>query len=426
MLLPLAKVLLINTGAGASSDSCPVGIAVIAAVLERDGFTVKVADLPAGDNLDEMFNVFNPECVGLTATTQAAPEAYAIADLVRKQGVYTVIGGVHAGIMPQEALEHADCVVQGEGELVISDIFKNRMRGICIGKPVRNLDDSPMPAYHLLNMPYYTSLLQRVWMCFAAIAPSNYKIGTMLTSRGCPWDCSFCHNSFKTLPYRFNSTERVMAEIKVLTDTYGINALFFVEDNFFANQKRLKEICECLKRERYDLVWGANSRVNNVNRDILQLVKSVGCKQVTFGWESASQRILDILNKRTTVDMNYKSITLCDEAGINSAGTVMVGNPTETEEDLAITRRFINDSPIAGGVGVCLTTPYPGTKLWDWCLEQKLIPPTPNYQELDFHHIPVNMSAVPSPRLIEIFNDFVSIAVTKYRSMQAVRNRRFA
>ncbi len=418
------KIALVNPNLHASTDSPPIGLVVLAAVLERDGFEVQVVDFAAGDKVDKL-NHFAPDAVGITGTTQMVNYAYRIADECRKNGIFTVVGGVHASLFPQEALQHADCVVTGEGERVISDVFKHRYRGVRIGKPLVNLDDAPMPAYHLLNMDYYTSLLSRVQMSFAMIGPPTSKLGTMLTSRGCQMNCLFCYNSYRTLPFRFNSTKRVMEEMKLLCDTYHIDALFFVEDNFFANRKRLLEVCDCMKREHIDLAWGGNSRVNNIDQKVLSAARDVGCNQVTFGWESGSQHILDILKKHTTVEQNIASVKLCNENNINASGTVMLGNPTETDADIAETAQFISTNDITGGIGVCLTTPYPGTGLWRWCEMRGLLPRQVDFSVFDFHHVPVNMSAVSSVRLQGWFNTLYQIVMQKFRESKVERERRW-
>jgi radical SAM superfamily enzyme YgiQ (UPF0313 family) len=287
------------------------------------------------------------------------------------------------------------------------------------------MDVLPMPAYHLLNMSYYISFLRRVKMSFAAITSEGRNFGCILSSRGCPWDCAFCHNSYKELPHRSQSPSKVINEMKFLYDEYGVRAIFFIEDNLFANHKRLIEISRLIiEYFKDDIVWGANSRVDNINLDVLNIVKKANCKQVTFGWESGSQRILDVLNKRTKVELNYKSVELCNKVGLNAGGTVMINNPGETEEDIRLTQRFIDKSYITGGIGVCMTTPYPGTKLWDYCINNKLIRNDLKWEEFDFHHIPINMTKLDNDSLMRIYNETVEIAIRKFSETMMDRESR--
>ncbi len=420
----LNKIALVNPNVQAATDSPPTGLAILASVLLRDGFEVEIVDFASGDRIDKLTR-FEPDVVGVTGTTQMMNYAYQIVDLCKHNNIFTIIGGVHASLFPQEALPHADAVVVGEGEQVISDVCANHRTGIVQGKPLMNLDDAPIPAYHLLNMDYYNTLPSRVEMSFAMICPKTSRLGTMLTSRGCSNECLFCHNSFRTLPFRFNSTKRVMEEMKLLIDDYHIDALFFVEDNYFANRKRLLEICTEMKKEKIDLAWGGNSRVNNIDQTVLSTVRSIGCNQVTFGWESGSQRILDILNKHATVEQNVKSVQLCNENNINASGTVMVGNPTETDSDIAETAQFISTNNITGGIGVCLTTPYPGTGLWAWCESRGLLPRKIDYSVFDFHHVPVNMTDVSTVRLQQWFQVLYQIVMQKFHDGKGERERRW-
>jgi len=420
------KICLINPGIQKSSEAPPINLGILASILENEGHEVKIIDRLIGQDFEYILNRFSPDICGLTGTTPVISDSYRCSDYCRKLGIFTIIGGKHSSILPEEALKHSDCVVVGEGEEVILDIIKNRKKGIIQGIPVKNLDDVPLPAYHLIDMKYYMSHIQRNPMSFASIAPAWYRLGCILTSRGCPFNCSFCHNSFRTLPYRFSSPSKVIDEIKLLKEKYKMNALFFVEDNLFANHKRIKEICHLLKEEKLyeEMVWGANARVDSINLDILNLVYQFNCKQVTFGWESGSQRILDILNKRTTVEKNYESIDLCNKIGINASGTVMIGNPTEIEKDLELTKKFIESSYITGGIGICITTPYPGTKIWEWCKQTNRIPENFNWDNFDFHHVPIKMHNVEDKIFEKYYTDLVNIAINKfYETFQDRRSR---
>lgn len=190
------------------------------------------------------------------------------------------------------------------------------------------------------------------------------------------------------MPYRFHNVERVIAEIEDLKRTYGIRALFFIEDNLFVNKKRLRAIFEMMKGKNIGIPWGANSRVDHVNLEILDAAKKSGCRQITFGFESGSQRILDILNKKTTVEQNRRAIELCNTVGIIPQGTVIIGNPTETLEELRQTHEFVAHSEIES-VGICIATAFPGTQLWKWCEDRGRIPKTLDWSDFNYHNTPI-------------------------------------
>jgi radical SAM superfamily enzyme YgiQ (UPF0313 family) len=151
-----------------------------------------------------------------------------------------------------------------------------------------------------------------------------------------------------------------------------------------------------------DMPWGGNSRVDNIDGEILALAREAGCRQITFGFESGSQRTLDILKKKTTVEQNKQAIRLCNEAGIIPQGTFIVGSPGETLEDVRLTVKFIEESGIESA-GICIATPYPGTQLWDWAVENNLMPESYTWSDFDYLNTPINLSPeIPKQELLKI------------------------
>lgn len=371
----MTKIALVSPGKNEEfSVNEPLNLGYIASFLEYSGHEVIIADQLAGQEIHKKIKKFNPEFVGITATTPVINEAYKISEWCKQKGFKTVIGGVHASILPEEASKHCDLVVKGEGELAMMEILERDVdSGIIEGNYIKNLDDIPPPARHLIDMEFYMGAADRFPGTYLSFIPPKTKVASVLTSRGCPYSCAFCHNSWKGMPFRFNSPERVIEELRSLKSNYKVGAVFFIEDNFFVSKKRVEKICTLLKEEDLDIIWAANARVNNVNREILNSVKKVGCRQITFGFESGSQRILDVLNKGIKVGQSVKAIKLCKEAGLSVNGTIMIGNPTETVEDIKMTQKFIKENDI-DGVGVCFTTPFPGTKLWQMAQAGGLLP----------------------------------------------------
>lgn len=409
------KVALVNPGRRHEyAMTPPVNLGILASYLEKNDVEVKIIDELSGDNVGKELVDFNPDLVGLTGTTPLIEQTYRDADTSRELGFKTVIGGIHASILPEEAIKHADTVLVGEGEESLYSLTQRFEKGIKKGGWVKSLDDIPIPSWHLINMNFYLKVRQRTPMSFLSFAPKEHLTGVLLTSRGCPYDCIFCHNSFKDKPFRFNSPERVVKEIELLQQSYNVESIFFIEDNFFCIKERVKKICKLIKSRGIELVWGANSRVDNIDEETLRMAKEAGCRQVTFGWESGSQKILDILNKKTTVEQNYKSVELCNKVGILANGTVMLGNPYETEEDLILTQKFMKEAKIDGGIGVCITTPYPGTALWSWCKDNNKIPAKFWWSDFDYHKVPIKIIDLPLGRFLEIIEETIEIAIDKY------------
>ncbi len=414
----MPKVALINPGKDDRyAVTEPLNLGFIASYLEKNGVEVAIIDELAGQNARKEIEKWRPDIVGVTATTPFIADAYRITEMCRKMGILTVIGGVHVSILPEEALKHADIVVKGEGEVAMLDIIRENIRSGVVSRPyIKNIDDVPPPARHLMQMDFYLHARDRLpdshLFCFI---PPHAKIASILTSRGCPFSCIFCHNSWRDVPWRFNSPERVIFEIEQLIKIYDIEVLVFIEDNFFANRSRVQKICNLLKEKGINIIWAANARVDNIDLEILKIAKDAGCREVIFGFESGSQRILNVLNKKTTVEQNKRAIELCNKVGLIPAGTVMIGNPTETIEDIRATQQFLREADIKiKSVGVSITTPFPGTELWNWCKERKLIPLSFKWSDFTFNRVAIPACDTIPPREIKrLFAETVDIASEK-------------
>lgn len=365
------KVILVNPGRNVEfATSEPLNLESIGSYLRLGGIEVRIVDELAGQNVRREVLRYKPDVVGITATTPLAPDAYRIGDMCRKMGFRVVMGGVHATLLPEEALQHADVVVKGEGEAALFFIVDNNIdSGIVNGTTLPDLDDVPPFDKSGLEMDFYFRLPET----YEPFIPTGTRTATMLTQRGCGYHCIFCHNSWRDVKYRCNSAERVVVEIQSLIKRYGIKAVYFLDDNLFMNRPRLRKICELLLQSGTRIIWVANSRVDNLDLETLKLARQSGCRQVQFGFESGSQRMLDFLNKKTTVQQNAKAIELCHQAGLLAQGTFMIGCPTETIEDVRMTQQFIKENN-PDSVGICLCTPFPGTGIWDWCKAHGLLP----------------------------------------------------
>ena len=399
------KVVLVNPGKNKPWASIlpPMNLGYIASFLEKHGVETYIVDELAGQDIKKAFDTIQPDIVGITATTALASDAYTVAKVSRKYGFTTVMGGVHASFLTEEVLNHVDIVVKGEGEQAMLDIVRGNRSRVITAPYIKNLDKIPPPAWHLMDMEFYLSASDRFKGVHIDYVSPNNKLGSLMTIRGCPYSCIFCCNSWRNIPIRFNSPERVLDEIKLLIEQYGIQALYFAEDDFFMSKSRLKNICRLMHENNINLKWGCQARSNSVDLETLTMAKEAGCCQVQFGFESGSQRILDILkNKTTKVEKNAQAVKLCKQAGIHSFATFMLGNPTETVEDLQATFDFIKNNHI-DRVGVLVTTPFPGTKLWQWCEEHDLIPENIDYSTCITSNVSIPCCDTISPKVVNKF-----------------------
>lgn len=374
----MTDVALVNPGLKVTGPQPPLNLGYIAGYLKRQNIEVVIIDERAGEKCENRLEKICPRIVGVTAVTSTVDRAYQIGDYVGKNlDALTVLGGVHASAMPKEGLEHFDKVVVGEGERAMLDIAKGRCPERIVSRPfVKNIDEIPPPARHLIDMNFYLSLEANMG------ERNTSNVGTLITSRGCPYRCIFCYNNWRNTPVRYHSSERVAEELDQLAEVYAAKAFYFHDDTFTANKKRVQKICELMIGNGLsEFPWSAWTRADLVDLEMLKMMKKAGCAKLEFGFESGSQRVLDVLKKGTTVEQNTRAIKLCKEAGIWVAGAFMIGNPSETLEEIRMTERFIEESNL-DEFHVSITTPFPGTELWGWAKERGLISEPVDYSSL--------------------------------------------
>lgn len=379
------KVVLVNPAedSAASQVICPpFGIGMLASYLEKHGIKVYFLDEQTGIKIEKSIKEIRPDIVGITATTPVVPRAYEIAKFTKTIGVLTVMGGKHVSALPQEAINFCDIVVVGEGERAMLEIIKGRRDKIIYGKDyLKEIDEVPSP-WHFFDMEFYSKGRDRSPRSNLYFLPAHTRIGSLFTSRGCPFNCIFCYNSWKEAPVRYQSAKRVLADIDILVKKYKITGLYYMDDNFFFPPKRFVEICEGMIKKKYNLLWGCQSRADSLTLEMLKLGHKAGLRSILFGFESGSQRILTMLKgKGPTIEKNCEAIRLCWEAGVGPLGSFMVGSPTETVDDLERTLSFIRSHKF-DHVGIHITTPFPGTDLWNWCVKRNIIPMDVNWSTL--------------------------------------------
>ena len=361
----------------------PLGLAYIAAVLEKEGHTVKIIDGPVlsvrkdytYDSLRKDIQKFQPDIVGVTATTPQINLALKTMKVVKEtSSALTFLGGPHVTAVPESILDkNCDYGIYGEGEYVFRDALRliqkkqkpDKTRGLITKKKgkihvngtyyIQNLDELPMPAWHLLPMKLYKP------------SPANYRrlpSFEIMTSRGCPFSCAFCSKPIFGYKFRAHSPERVIKEMKHLHDTYGIKDLEIFDDTFTLNKRRVEKICQMMIDQKVDITWNCMTRVDCITPELLKLMKKAGCYQVGYGIESGSEKILERMNKKITKEKVRKAVKWANDAGLDIRGFFMFAFPGETKETARETIEFAKslDIDIAQFM---VTTPYPGTKLWD-------------------------------------------------------------
>lgn len=354
------KIALVNPSVAGSLKKENLGLAYLAASLEADGHTTRILDEIVGQDVDAGLDEFKPDIVGLSFMTMYANRAYALAEGMRKKrGLTVVMGGAHPTALPQEAIEHSDCVIRGEAEFSFPKVLTSgKVEGIIEPMTPDELDELPMPSRWQLDLEAYASAGEE-------LAGLSYRTLGIITSRGCPFLCNFCINSKRESKLRFHGPERVVEEIRYLVDRHHIQSIAFYDELMATDAKRFRGICEAMIQHDLDhLRWECQMHAKTLRPDILKLMKRAGCTQVAIGFESGSQQVLDTINKSSTVELNMEAARMAREAGLRVRGCFIVGTPGETRADILATERFIRDAKI-DFASVHYLTPMPGTVLFD-------------------------------------------------------------
>ncbi|MCD6514367.1 MAG: cobalamin-dependent protein [Candidatus Odinarchaeota archaeon] len=359
--------------------SPPLGLGYLASVARKKGHDVKIVD-SIGENLTfddfkRKISQYDPDIIGITATTSMIPDAYRVAKIAKENNpnIVVIIGGPHVTFLPEYTLRecpYIDIVVRGEGEITFSEILDSIEKGkrykkilgityksnsgIIKSTPprplIKNVDNIPIPAFDLFNWDAYKF--------------NNVRYGTIITSRGCPFNCIFCSSSLLFgKRYRAHSTDRVLEEIKILYEKFHIREIEFLDDTFTLNRRRAKEIAQRLISEGYDLSWAASSRVDTFDKETGAIMHKSGAHTIYFGLESGTQKILDMIGKGISLDQSLKAVKIAKEIGIKTLGSFIIGFPQETKDDIERTINFAKHVNV-DYAQFTIATPYPGTKLW--------------------------------------------------------------
>lgn len=336
------KLLLVNPPSPFLENSkCepPLGLLYVAGAVRELHPDVEVKVMDLGDTTDyvEAFLkelcAFQPSAVGLTAVTPQYGYAKELLLLAaRHTKAVRVVGGAHASSLPDTFTGYADVVVSGPGELPMCDIITRIKDG---KRPDEHYAGShyPMlpepvslPARHLIDLHSYSRKIGGI--------PAT----TLTTSWGCPSNCHYCAKSVWK-KFRLFSADFVCRELDEIYHRYGYRAVLFVDDTFTYDPERLKVICAKLKA--LGMKFRCWTRVDCVTPDMLATLRDSGCVEISFGIESGSQKLLDIVNKQVTVEQNRQALRWAKEAGIVTKAFLMVGIPGETKETVEETKQLI-------------------------------------------------------------------------------------
>ena len=396
------KVLLVSPPNEATLESCfpnilgeayesrdvypPLGLLYVASHAETvPGCEVRVLDCNAErlthEAAEERIAASAPDVVGIQAMTFTLIDCIRLARSARRAvpNALIVMGGPHPTIYPAETvdIEVVDAVVRGEGEYVFAELVRARLEGraleavegvltkrnganaalIASLRHIDELDRILPPARHLLDNSLYRSVMAK-----------RARATTMMSSRGCPFQCSFCDRPQMGKVFRKRSARSVVEEMAQCVEEYGIGEIVFYDDTFTVDKQRVLDICDMLIERRLEVLWDIRSRVDCVTPQMLGRLREAGCARIHYGVESGSPRIQKVLEKNLDLGEVAEVFARTRKEGIEVLGYFMVGCPTETEEDVEKTIGLLRSLPM-DYAHISIFTPFPGTELYEAALE---------------------------------------------------------
>lgn len=404
---------------GQQYTSPPLGLLYLAAQLRECGVTVTVLDasveeLSLGGTLERIDALRpRPRVIGLPTWTANWADTRKMTFILKERHpeALLVLGGPHATALPEDTLcsSRADVVVRHEGELTFTELVLARLgglelpleaieglcyrdaRGEVVSTPdrdyIHDLDLVPPPALDLV--PYgryrnYGRIVKRV------------PVGVVIGSRGCPYHCIFCFHSVFGKKFRAHSAERVLAEVRDQVERHGVREISFMEDNFTVDHGRVLEICDGLSRLRPRVAWTCNAHANTAVRhpELFHVMRGAGCWLVNIGVETGSERISKLLKKNAKREHLETVFHMARAAGLQTLAYAQVGNYDDDRESVEETVAFLCSLP-ATFATFNVTTPLPGSELWEMVKGTDLVNGLEDYDRLNVQKTMVGKTLSP-------------------------------
>lgn len=381
-----------------------LGLGYIASYLTLHGYRVEIIDALA-DGLDRMIQViYNnqrllrigqayeqivdriPKDTGLIGISVPFSN---VSTIVKELSSYIrnkfrdipiVVGGIHPSTFAHDMLNNdINYVIRGEGELPLLDLVSGKeprkIKGLVyregseiidngLSEQIENLDEIPFPLRS-------EELIERYLSC-SPRGQKNKRSLSLITSRGCPYDCSFCSvHPVSGYRWRLRSPENVLREISYYIDTYGVNHVEFEDDNLTLDAKRAEKIFDGICSLKNRITWAVNNgvRVDTLSGVLIEKMKRSGCIQINLAIESGNEKVLGLMNKKLSLKKVEEVVALCSRLKIPTLGFFLVGYPGETKITFQETVKFVKGLRRLGmkRIGAMIVNAYPGTKLYDYC-----------------------------------------------------------
>lgn len=371
----------------------PMGILSVAAILEKRGLNVGIVDANAGnlsvDAIMQKIQEFKPELIGISCNYSPLNNISLILAQKAKElnsDIIVVLGGNHATASYQyllkKGMKNIDYIVRGQGEKILLNLINalnskmktDEVKGTAYWSNgqiittaneeiLNDLDELPLPAYHLLDMKQY----------------DRYNI---ISSRGCPYNCNYCASNIIHKRVKYRSPQRIIEEIEHLINNYGYKHFWFSDDTFTSNYKHTSELLDLMIERKLDISWSCLTRVNKTQKDLLEKMKKAKCKYISYGVESGDPDMLKKMDKRIELEEVKNALSLTKQVGIDTYTFFLIGYPGETLESVQKSFDLIKEVKPTG-VSFAVVIPLPGTKLWDYLEKNNII----SYEEIEWDYL---------------------------------------
>lgn len=367
----------------------PLGLSYLAGYLfERTHHKVVVLDAVAErmgySQIQQRILEFKPDIIGTTIFTPTFYSSLMLAKLIKRilPGCYICMGGVqHVRMFLNETLNHPeiDFIVRGEGEIIFANLLDalekksplDKVQGISFKKDgsiispgeegyIADINSLPAPAFDSMPLGLYKNRIG-----------TGKQVGTIVTSRGCPYQCTFCDHPYRT--FRMYSVKRIMNEMDFFYKR-GVREFVFFDDMFNITPQRAIDISNGIIEKFPDIVWSFRGRADQITEEMVKKIKKAGCAQVMFGLEAAKDEDLKAIKKHVTIEQFLKGVSLCKKSGIKTSSNYILGLPTHrSRQDVLDMLNFaIKCGTDYGQFNILL--PYAGTEIYNEAVNRKLIP----------------------------------------------------
>jgi len=385
------KILLVNPPARYIQHESivvpPLGLMYVGATLKKAGFHVRIKDAFAEKMDWQDFEIYikqeKPHIMGIGGMSPTIDTSFRAIKIARPYTDYIIMGGPHISLYQKKIFDQCpeiDIGIIGEGEETILEIIMaldrgrsiNGIRGIVTKDKqmeerelISDIDTIPFPDRDMVPYRLYRYPLLK-----------NRCVTTMFTSRGCPYQCSFCDKSTFGSIWRPRSVDNVLGEIEEIVNYHQIKSIIFYDDLFTLKKNRVMALCEGILKRGYRFDWKCEGRVNLVDLQMLKLMKRAGCSIIAYGVESGNQKGLDYLNKNTEIEEIRRAFSLTRKAGIRTIAYFILGIPVESYPDELYTIEFAKEiKPTYAQFSVL--SPYYGTKVYEDAVQKAW------YREID-------------------------------------------